>query len=197
MTFVPALEDAESSAYSAFGAALALGIGLLAWFLRWPLAYGLDAHPNVFHRFVADVLAVIFVSSVCTVAFGMVPLRFLPGEQVRKWHKPVWIVLWALGLFALVHILESGYGYASTSAERTPTLVLGLVLLVVAVAFWAYFQRRETSQPTSPGEQPAENAAAPESARPESAAQATAVPTTPMIATPTGGEGEATAQPAD
>jgi hypothetical protein len=191
MTFVPALEDAESGAYSAFGAAFAFGIGLIAWFLRWPIAYGLDTNPNFFHRFVADVLAIIFVSSVCTVAFGMTPLRFLPGETVRKWHEAVWIVLWALGLFALVQILESGYGYASASAERTPTLVLGLVLLVVAVAFWAYFRRRKTSQPTGAGEQADESAAAPQSARPDSAAEAVAVAATPMIAEPTGEDGGA------
>jgi hypothetical protein len=145
MIFVPELEEAESGAYSAFGAVLALGIGVLAWFARWPLAYGLDAHPSAFHRFVADVLAVIFVSSVCTLAFGMVPLRFLPGEKVRAWNKTAWIVLWAVGLFGLVHILESGYGYASASTERTPTLVLGLALLVVAVAFWGYFRARGTT----------------------------------------------------
>jgi hypothetical protein len=150
MAFVPALEEAETGAYAAFGAALALVIGLAAWLLRWPLAYPLGAHPSVFHRFVADVLAVIFVSSVCTVAFGMAPLRFLPGEKVRAWNTWAWAVLWAIGLFGLVHILESGYGYASAAQERTPTLVLGVVMLVVAVAFWAYFRRRGASTLADP-----------------------------------------------
>ena len=102
------------------------------------------------HRFVADVLAVIFVSSVCTVAFGMAPLRFLPGEQVRAWHLGAWIALWALGLFALVQILESGYGYASAAQERSPTVVLGVALLVLAVAFWGYFRRRDESAHATP-----------------------------------------------
>jgi len=143
MAFIPALDEAENGAYSAFETALALGVGTIAWFLRWPLAYGLTAHPNVFHRFIADVLAVIFVSSICSVAFGMVPLRFLPGKEVLAWNKTAWAVLWAIGMFGLVHILESGYGYASASSERTPTIVLGIALLVVAVAFWGYFRARD------------------------------------------------------
>ena len=150
MAFVPALDKRETGLYSAFGAALALGIGIGAWLLRWPLAYGLDAHPAGIHRFVADVLAVIFVSSVCTIAFGMTPLRFLPGEQVRAWHQVAWIALWALGLFALVQILESGYGYASAAQERSPTVILGVALLVVAVAFWGYFRRRDESAHSTP-----------------------------------------------
>ena len=150
MAFVPALEEGESGAYAAFGALLALGIGVTAWFLRWPLAYGLGAHPDVFHRFVSDVLAIIFVSSVFSVAFGMAPLRFLPGEVVRSWHKGAWIALWALGLFGVVHILESGYGYASTTQERAPTFIFGIVLLAFAAAFWAYFRRKGENDPPDP-----------------------------------------------
>ncbi|MFZ0664737.1 MAG: FGLLP motif-containing membrane protein [Acidimicrobiales bacterium] len=166
MAFTPALEQVEKGAYAAFETALALGVGIAAWLIRWPLAYGLTAHPSVFHRFIADVLAVIFVSSICTVAFGMVPLRFLPGEEVRAWNKIGWAVLWAVGLFGLIHILESGYGYASASSERTPTLVLGIALLVVAIAFWAYFRLKDGA---GAHEEPAPVAQQPASSEPMSA----------------------------
>jgi hypothetical protein len=142
MAFLPALEEAERGAYTALETAVALAVGVTAWLLRWPLAYGLESHPSVVHRFAADVLAIIFVSAVCTAAFGMVPLRYLPGMEVRAWNKIAWVVLWALGLFGLIHILESGYGYASASSERTPTIVLGAALLVVAIVFWGYFRLR-------------------------------------------------------
>jgi hypothetical protein len=149
LTFIPALEEPELGVTNAFAALLGLGIGVAAWFLRWPLAYGLAGHPGALHGFVADVLAVIFVSSIFSVAFGMAPLRFLPGHTVRKWHQGVWICLWALGLFALVHILESGYGYSSASQERTPTMVLGVALLAFSVAFWAYFRQRDARTTSS------------------------------------------------
>ena len=150
VTFVPALEDAETGAYSALEAVLVLGIGIVAWFLRWPLSYGLRTHPDTIHRFVADLLAVIVVSCVCAVAFGMAPLRFLPGEKVRAWHQVAWAVLWAFGLFALLQILESGYGYASATVERTPTLVFGIVLLACSIAFWAYFRRKGELKQSGP-----------------------------------------------
>ncbi len=98
----------------------------------------------------------IVVSCVCAVAFGMAPLRFLPGEKVRAWHKVAWLVLWALGLFALLQILESGYGYASATEERTPTLVFGIVLLVFSIAFWAYFRIRREPKQSSPDAQESE-----------------------------------------
>jgi hypothetical protein len=180
MAFVPALEEAESGAYAAFAALLALGIGLTAWFLRWPLAYGLGAHPDVFHRFLSDVLAIIFVSSVFSVAFGMAPLRFLPGDVVRSWHKGAWIALWALGLFAVVHILESGYGYASTTQERAPTLIFGIVLLAFAVAFWAYFRRKGESG--SPDPRPEESAPTEEATTLVDSASAVATTTTTAAA---------------
>ena len=159
VTFVPALEKSETGAYSALEAVLVLGIGLVAWLLRWPLSYGLRAHPDTFHRFVADLLAVIVVSCVCAVAFGMAPLRFLPGEKVRAWHQVAWVVLWAVGLFALLQILESGYGYASATEERTPTLVFGIVLLVLSIAFWAYFRIERQSKQSSPDAQESESVA--------------------------------------
>ena len=159
VTFVPSLEESESGAYSALEAVLVLGIGLVAWLLRWPISYGLRTHPDTIHRFVADLLAVIVVSCVCAVAFGMAPLRFLPGEKVRAWHKAGWVVLWALGLFALLQILESGYGYTSATEERTPTLVFGIVLLVLSTAFWAYFRIEREPKQSSPDAQESESVA--------------------------------------
>jgi hypothetical protein len=150
VTFVPALDESETGAYSALEAVLVLGVGLVAWLLRWPLSYGLRAHPDTIHRLVADLLAVIVVSCVCAVAFGMAPLRFLPGEKVRAWHGVAWVVLWALGLFGLLQILESGYGYASATQERTPTLVFGIVLLALSIAFWAYFRTGKEPEQSSP-----------------------------------------------
>jgi hypothetical protein len=150
LSFVPKLDDREAGAYGALQEGITFVIGLAAWFLRWPLAYGLSAHPSGLHRFVADSLAVIFVSAVCSLAFGMAPLRFLTGEKVRAWHQGAWIVLWLLGLFALVHVLESGYGYASATQERLPTLVLGVALWVLSVAFWSYFRWRRAPTPGVP-----------------------------------------------
>jgi hypothetical protein len=92
----------------------------------------------------------------------MAPLRFLPGEVVRSWHKGAWIALWAVGLFGVVHILESGYGYASTTQERTPTFIFGIVLLAFAAAFWAYFRRKgenDARDPKPEGSAPSEDTA--------------------------------------
>jgi len=61
-----------------------------------------------------------------------------------------------------VHILESGYGYASTTQERAPTLIFGIVLLAFAAAFWGYFRRKGESSPPEPrheGSAPTEDAA--------------------------------------
>ena len=67
------------------------------------------------------------------------------------------MAIWALGLFALLQILESGYGYASAAEERTPTLVFGIALLAFSIAFWAYFLRKGRLKQSAPGTQGSES----------------------------------------
>lgn len=95
------------------------------------------------------------VAGVELTVFGMLPLRFLPGEKVFRWNRRAWAALFGFGLFGFVHVLinpRSGY---LADATRTPMLTIVALLLVFgigSVVFWAYFRFR--SVPAAPSATP-------------------------------------------
>ena len=127
--------------------AAAAGLMLTASILSW-LGLGLLVESSAvgFGAALAEtVLAVVMVAGLEGVAFGLLPLRFLPGEPVYAWNRIVWGALIGIGLFAFFHILiNPSTGYLADTS-RTPLLVvLGLLVGfgLASIAFWAYFRFR-------------------------------------------------------
>ena len=143
LTFARELDPRDEGRNGAAAAALMLTASVLAWVGLGLLvnggATGLGAAIG------ETVLAAVMVAGLEGVVFGLLPLRFLPGEPVYAWNRVVWGALLGIGLFAFFHVLinpSSGY-LANTS--RTPLLtVIGLLVGfgVLSVAFWAYFRYR-------------------------------------------------------
>jgi hypothetical protein len=131
----------------AVAAATTLVAALVAWvaliFLRQPGAGTAELTGILIQAATVTVV----VAGLENAVFAMLPLRFMPGEDVFKWNRRVWIVLMALGLFGFVHVLLNPAAGAGYLADSTRTSFFTLVLLlaffgIASVLFWAYFRFR-------------------------------------------------------
>jgi hypothetical protein len=88
-------------------------------------------------------LAAIVVAALEAVAFGLMPLRFMPGYVIYRWRRPLWAVLWLLSLFGFIHILIGpNAGYLSDLSVPALLAAMGVFALfgAISVGFWAYFR---------------------------------------------------------
>ena len=146
VVFARALRDREKGRLSAVAALFMLGVSVLAWAARVPVSAA-TSEPGASVWLVAleSCLGAIFLLGLESIVVGLLPMRFLDGGRVREWSGAAWAVLFAVGLFALVHVLLSpGSGYVGhTSGEVTiAVIVLYVIFGAVSVAFWAYFRYR-------------------------------------------------------
>jgi hypothetical protein len=135
-----------------------LVIALTAW-LALPLAdQTLGAQP-LLDVLVSAALATVFVAGLEGLLFELVPLRFLRGETVYKWHRSVWAVLFGLAAFFFAWImLQPTVGYLGSTRRSplVPAVILFVCFGLFSVAFWAYFRfRPRPKAPTDGLESPA------------------------------------------
>ena len=91
-------------------------------------------------------VAITFVSALESVAFGLIPMRFLDGNDLFSWHKGLWALMWggALFWFALVILNPALSTYEEASGARAIWLILLFCsLMIVAVSTWGYFRVRD------------------------------------------------------
>lgn len=139
--FARELTAAEEGPATALSAVVMLVTALVAWLVIGVLpdeeALGLVV--------VRTALAALMVAGLEGVVFGLLPMRFLPGESLYAWNRLAWGTLLAIGAFAFFHILiNPASGYLSDTT-RTPLLTVLALLVgfcVVSVAFWAWFRYR-------------------------------------------------------
>ena len=145
LAFARELSAAEEGRATAVGAALMLALAFAAW-----LALGALPDGEAFGLVVVRTsLAALMVAGLEGVVFGLLPMRFLPGEALYSWNRVAWAALLGMGAFAFFHVLiNPSSGYLSDTS-RTPLLtVLALLggFAVVSVAFWAWFRFRIVSE---------------------------------------------------
>lgn len=139
LTFARELSAAEEGRATAVGAAVMLAVAFVSWL-------GLGALPDGdgFGLAVArTALAALMVAGLEGVVFGLLPMRFLPGEPLYRWNRVAWAGLLLIGAFAFFHILiNPASGYLSDTS-RTPLMTVLALLIgfsLISVAFWAWFR---------------------------------------------------------
>jgi MFS family permease len=133
-----------------------LAVGAAAWFAWIPVAEAAAEEGASAWIMIADAaLAVTFVTGLESVVFGLIPLRFLDGDELYAWNKGLWLGLWGLGLFwfaeVIVHPALSTYNEASETGAIWFGVMFG-ALMVVAVGTWLFFRIREVRLGPSPEE---------------------------------------------
>ena len=75
-------------------------LGLIAWFAWIPVSHAAESEGASSLTLILDsALAITFVSSLESVAFGLIPMTFLDGNFLFKWHKGLWATMWGTALF--------------------------------------------------------------------------------------------------
>jgi hypothetical protein len=138
--------DREARALSA-SAWWMLGLAVVCWLmLNAVRAPGVaETAPG---QILSTVLGTITVAGIEGIVFGLVPLRFLPGEPIFRWSRVSWAVLYAIGLFGFVWIIldpANGFANATDQAGFVTAAVLFIGFGLVSVLFWAYFRLRPST----------------------------------------------------
>jgi hypothetical protein len=123
-------------------------LSIVAWLAWTPVKAAAEQPGAGFGVLVLDaMLAMIFVVGLETMAFGLVPLRFLDGEKIAAWSRLVWAILFAAGVFGLLHVLlNPRSGYLATARGGVVTLILLFAAFGTAsFAMWAYFRFRRST----------------------------------------------------
>ena len=141
-----AVDDRDDGRSLAVVGAGLLAIAFVAWWLWRPVASQIvQPDPGPWMVFLDAFLATLWLTALQSVVFGLAPLRFLDGDQVRRWHPWGWLTLWAGSVFLLVQCyLHPSAGRWGGIEDNTMRSALGVfaVFLVVGVAFWAWFRLR-------------------------------------------------------
>jgi hypothetical protein len=128
-----------------YGALMA--VGLAAWFAWIPVEHAAAKEGASNLTLILDAaLAITFVSSLESVAFGLLPMRFLDGNDLFTWHKGLWAAMWggALVWFSIVILHPALSTYSEESGHHIFWFVLLFsALMLAALTTWAYFRIRD------------------------------------------------------
>jgi hypothetical protein len=134
------------------GAAVAAAAGLVAW-LGWGAIDG-DLHDpgrGWAATLAATTLFWTFVLTAESLVFALVPLRFLDGAALRRWHGGVWLAaqLVAAAFLAYVLMLRGSTAHVDAVEQLVKPFALFAAFGLFSFAFWGYF--RWERRPTAPG----------------------------------------------
>ncbi|MEO8272690.1 MAG: FGLLP motif-containing membrane protein [Chloroflexota bacterium] len=143
--FVKDVEDREEGRETFYGSLWTLAAAFLAWLgLTWARSLGYD--PNGFGiTLLSTAFAAILVAGLEATAFGLMPLRFMPGHSVYRWNRLGWALLFGLSVFGFVHLLIGpSSGYVSQLSPQAFAAALGIFALFGALSIltWGYFRFR-------------------------------------------------------
>ena len=147
------MSGADEGRSAALRAMWALGASLVAWLALAVVTPANPATSSLVDLALDTMLATVVVAGVEGALFELFPLRFLPGEVVYAWRRPVWAALFAVSAFAFVAVLiNPASGYLSNTRQIPLLVALALftIFAIVSVGFWGYFRFRHTPPPRPP-----------------------------------------------
>jgi hypothetical protein len=143
--FVTEVSDREEGRETFFGSVWTLGAAALAWLgLTWVRSLGYpDDSFGV--TLLSTAFAATLVAGLEATAFGLMPLRFMPGHAVYQWNRLGWALLFGLSVFAFIHILIGPTsGYVSELSPGAFLAALGVFAAfgALSIATWLFFRFR-------------------------------------------------------
>jgi hypothetical protein len=147
--FVKDVSDREEGRETFYGSLWTLGAAVLAWLgLNWVRSLGYP-EDGFGVTLLSTAFAAILVAGLEAAAFGLMPLRFMPGHAVYKWNRVGWAFLFGLSVFAFIHLLIGPTsGYVADLAPEAFMAALGIFAAfgALSIGTWAFFRFR--SKPT-------------------------------------------------
>jgi hypothetical protein len=157
--FMPSLPEESSGRLATVSALFVLGLSLVAWVAWVPVQVAAShPHPSPALLVLEAALGVVFILGIESVAFGMLPLPFLPGRDAAAWNRWAWAGVFGLGLLAFVWILlQPGSGFATEvhHVDLIPVVATCVGFGALSLAFMAYFKLRKARVASGKEEAPA------------------------------------------
>ena len=79
-------------------------------------------------------------------AFGLIPMKFLDGNDLFTWRKGIWLGMWGAALLwfsvVILNPALSTYGEVTGSGAIWFVLLFS-TLMIIALTTWAYFRIRD------------------------------------------------------
>jgi hypothetical protein len=148
--FVKDVSDREEGRETFYGSLWTLIAAVVAWVaLGWLRGQGLP-DGTFAETLLSTAFAAILVAGLEAAAFGLMPLRFMPGHAVYRWNRLGWAVLFGLSVFAFIHILigpSSGYVSDLSPAAFTAALGVFAVFGALSIGTWLFFRFRSRPEP--------------------------------------------------
>jgi hypothetical protein len=146
--FVTEVSDKEEGRETFIGSVWTLAAAVVAWLgLTWVRTVGF-AEDSFEVTLASTAFAAILVAGLEATAFGLMPLKFMPGYAIYKWNRLGWAVLFGLSVFAFIHILigpTSGYVSELSPAAFFAALGVFAAFGALSIATWAYFRLRRST----------------------------------------------------
>ena len=153
VTFSAALSLREEAHTVAVTSLVTLVVSITAWLLWVPVSTASAADPTAFGwALLSNFLAALFISGIVGLLIGLVPLRFLPGEKLAKWHRGAWGMIFGLAGLALFEIMlrPQSAGSHVASVPFWTTVGLFVAFGAASVLFWGYFKMRKNAGQAEP-----------------------------------------------
>jgi hypothetical protein len=149
--FVTEVSDREEGRETFLGSVWTLAAAVVAWLgLTWVRTTGF-AEDSFEVTLASTAFAAILVAGLEATAFGLMPMRFMPGYAIYKWNRLGWAVLFGISGFAFIHILigpTSGYVSELSPAAFAAALGVFAAFGALSVGTWLYFRfRRPEPEP--------------------------------------------------
>ena len=123
------LGSASKARVALIGLGWAFGIGLVAWVVY--------SYLPVDQVVVRELLGAAAIAGISTLPIALVPIRGLVGHTVWEWRKAVWLIAYAIGLFAFLLVLLPLPGaWTEVGGGLITWVVLFVVYAVVSIGLW-------------------------------------------------------------
>src|ERR1019366_8734428 len=101
-------------------------------------------HPSPLLLVLEAALDAVCVAGLGTLAFGLIPLPFLPGRDIARWNRGVWGLLFGLGAFCFLAVILVPEAQHVTGAPARDILSAAVTFVLFALAsglLMLYFHR--------------------------------------------------------
>jgi PKD repeat protein len=149
----PHTDEKDWGRLHAIASVCVLVVSTAAFLLTVPVFHAAtQSSPSPFWLILDPALNVTFLGGFASLAFGMLPLPFLPGRHVRNWNPWAWMVITTIGLIGFVAVLltpGSGSPDELRHVALIPLFVAFGMFAAGSLAFMAYFHLRPEPPPPS------------------------------------------------
>ncbi|MHB8437577.1 MAG: RCC1 domain-containing protein [Acidimicrobiales bacterium] len=128
-----------------------LVVGVAAW-IAWAHVNTTAVEPGAGTGLVLldDLLASVFVSALVGSVISLLPLRFLPGHDLKEWHRGAWTIVFGVCLFGLVQVMIRPHGTHPNHVPIVVTISLFILFGVGSVLFREYWDRKRRAERGEP-----------------------------------------------